>query len=172
MKKYFFSIAFCMLITFSGCAQKKEVTTVILVRHAEKADDGTRDPFLSDAGKERAQALVDLLRETKVDAIYTTAYNRTRETVAPLAIVKSQALKVYAPKDKEALKKIMEEGRGKTIVMVGHSNTIPWVANELLGEEKYPDWGDDDYDNVLIVSVFGDGDANVAWLNYGKASGK
>ncbi len=162
-----------LMIMGTSCAQeKKEVTTLILVRHAEKVDDGTRDPELSGEGKERAQALVGLLRETPIDAIYSTPYKRTRDTVAPLALLKGMSVTEYKPHDWDTLKKILAENSGKTIVMVGHSNTTPWVANVLVGEEKkYPDWKDDDYDNVLIVSVFGDGDANVAWLNYGKASG-
>ena len=162
-----------LLISCSGFTQEKEneVTTLILVRHAEKMDDGTRDPELSAAGKERAQALVDLLSETHVDAIYTTPYKRTRETVAPLALVKEITVNEYKPQDWDTLKKIVEENKGKTIVMVGHSNTTPWVANVLVGEEKkYPDWKDDDYNNVLIVSVFGVGPANVTWLTYGKAN--
>ncbi len=168
MIKRLLPLSFLVFFIGSSCAQeKKEVTTLILVRHAEKADDGTRDPQLTEAGKARAGELVKLLRETPIDAIYTTPYNRTRETVAPLAVVKGIALKEYKPHDWEVLKKIIEENKGKTIVMVGHSNTTPWVAGVLSGNE-YPDWKDDDYNNVLIISVFGEGNANVTWLTYGE----
>ncbi len=172
MIKRLLPLACLLLIIGTSYAQnKKEATTLILVRHAEKVDDGTRDPELSTAGKTRTQALVELLRETPINAIYSTPYKRTRETVAPLALAKGIVVKEYKPQDWDALKKIVEENKGKTIVMVGHSNTTPWLANALVGEEKkYPDWKDDDYDNVLIVSVFGDGDANVTWLTYGKAT--
>ncbi len=167
-----FSFVFFLVWVGTACAQPDEVTTLILVRHAEKMDDGTRDPELSTAGKERANDLINLLRETPIDAIYTTDYKRTRETVTPLAREKGMELKTYAPKDKTALTKIIEDNKGKTIVMVGHSNTTPWVANALLGEDKYPDWKDDDYDNVLILSVRTNGTANVTWLTYGKAAGQ
>lgn len=173
MIKRFLSLSFLFIVGISWAQEqeKKERTTLILVRHAEKVDDGTRDPSLSDAGKARTLALVDLLRETPVDAIYTTPYKRTRETVTPLATEKGIALKEYKPHDWETLKKIIEENQGKTIVMVGHSNTTPWVAKVLSGEE-YPDWKDDDYNNVLIVTVIGDGEANVTWLTYGEATSK
>ena len=155
------------LLTVAALAQeKREVTTLILVRHAEKADDGTKDPPLSEAGKERTRALVNLLRETPVDVIYTTPYNRTRETVAPLAILKGKTLREYKPHDWDELQKIIKENKGKTIVMAGHSNTTPWVARVLTGND-YPDWKDDDYNNVLIVSVVGEREANVVWLTYG-----
>ena len=174
MIKKFLPLAYLLLIIGTACAQeKKEATTLILVRHAEKVDDGTRDPALSAAGKERAQVLIELLRETPIEAIYSTPYKRTRETVEPLAHAKGISVTEYKPHDWDVLKKIVDENKGKTIVMVGHSNTTPWVANVLLGEEKkYPDWKDDDYDNVLIVSEFGDGHTNVTWLTYGKATSK
>jgi hypothetical protein len=64
-------------------------TTVIFVRHAEKALVPTDDPGLNEAGKRRAaelaRQLVDADVVAGVDAIYSTAYRRTEETVQPVA---------------------------------------------------------------------------------------
>src|SRR5947209_6360731 len=60
-------------------------TTVILVRHAEKAAEPKEDPVLSDAGMTRAKALALALRDAGVQAILTTSKQRTRSTVQPLA---------------------------------------------------------------------------------------
>ena len=62
---------FLLAIGTMGFAQQT-ITTFILTRHAEKGDDGTKDPDLTQAGNERAQSLVRLLKNTKVDAIYST----------------------------------------------------------------------------------------------------
>ena len=61
------------------------VTTVIVVRHAEKADVPGGDPPLSAAGERRSLALLDALREAGVQAVVTTQLQRTRLTAAPLA---------------------------------------------------------------------------------------
>src|SRR3546814_4965489 len=54
------------------------VATYVVVRHAEKVDDGSRDPSLTDAGRARAHALAELLRSRDVVAVYATDFRRTR----------------------------------------------------------------------------------------------
>lgn len=162
-------ILFVLLITTARAQQP--ITTVILVRHAEKASDGTKDPDLSPEGMKRAEALVALLRETPVTAIYTTNYKRTRNTVMPLATAKNHTPEVYDPSNPAELDRILVAHPGETIVIVGHSNTIPAMANALTGTRQFSDWKDSDYDNVLIVSVVEKGKtASVTWLTYGVAT--
>src|SRR5215213_9019578 len=60
-------------------------TTIILVRHAEKAVSTSADMALSEAGAARANELARVLGGARIGAIYTTQYLRTRQTVAPLA---------------------------------------------------------------------------------------
>src|SRR5688572_14427585 len=78
-----------------------EVTTVILVRHAEKAGPSGDVP-LSEPGLARANELARVLQGVKIDAIYSTPFERTRKTVAPIA----EKLGV----------KVEEVGSGKTYV--------------------------------------------------------
>jgi len=77
-------LVFILFLVVSG-VYAQQITTVILVRHAEKSSDGSKDPELTDAGNARAIALAKLLKEVKVDAIYSTGFKRTQNTVAPLA---------------------------------------------------------------------------------------
>lgn len=150
----------------------QSVTTFILVRHAEKMVDGGamgdgKDPALSEEGKQRALRLATLLRETKVDAIYSTNYKRTRNTVAPLADAKGLSVETYVAKKEEAIDEMLKKFPGGTIVVCGHSNTTPWVANYLTGKNDLKDFDDSDYDNVLVVDVLEKGKvAKVVWLNY------
>jgi broad specificity phosphatase PhoE len=146
----------------------QEITTLILVRHAEKADDGTEDSPLTAEGEERATALLNLLKETAVDAIYSTPYKRTRETVAPIAAQKNIQIQEYKAFETKDIEQMIEKHRGGTIVIVGHSDSIPWTADLLTGKEIYSKWRDNDYDNVLVVDVIEKGKtAKVTWLNYG-----
>lgn len=161
------SAAFFLFVIYSSVAQDK-ITTFVLIRHAEKAmDQSTNDPDLSAVGKKRAQRLADLLNEGEVNAIYSTPYKRTRQTVEPLAVKKGLTILDYEINKEEEIDKMLSAHTGGTIVVVGHSNTIPWMANKLLGVQKYHPWEDGDYDNVWIISVVEKGkSAKLVWVNY------
>ena len=156
------------LLAFSIAAYSQQtITTFILTRHAEKGDDGTKDPELTQAGNDRAQALTKLLKETKVDAIYSTNYKRTQHTVTPLAHAKGLTVIGYEPLKTDEIDQILLKHLGGTIVICGHSNTIPWVANYLMGKEDYKTFDDNDYDNLMIVTVVEKGKTvKVTWLSY------
>jgi len=146
---------------------QQTITTFILTRHAEKGDDGTKDPDLTSVGMQRAQLLAKLLQETKVDAIFSTAYKRTQNTVAPLAKAKELSVNVYEPFKTEELDKILKQYGGGTVVICGHSNNIPAIANYLIGREDYKTFDDTDYDNLMMVTVVEKGKtAKVTRLNY------
>lgn len=163
MKRIFTLILFAAV----SAVYAQEATTVILVRHAEKVSDGSKDPELSDAGKVRAIALAKLMKELKVDAIYSTGFKRTQNTVAPLAMAKNLTITSYDAMKGEEIDQILKKFPGGTIVICGHSNTTPWVANYLTGKEKeYKDFDDSDYDNILILNVIEKGKAKVTWLSY------
>ncbi len=141
---------FCLI--FGGVIYAQEATTFILVRHAEKASDGTRNPPLSEAGVERANELMNLLSSTDVTAIYSTGYTRTRTTVEPLAEAKKLTIQEYSWGDPKALLSgILQKNWGGTVVISGHSNTTPFLANVILGEEKFEQFDDSDYGNLLVI---------------------
>ena len=63
---------------------QEATTTIYLIRHAEKADSSA-DTDLSEVGNERAVGWMEYLVANRIDAIYTSPYNRTRQTAKPLA---------------------------------------------------------------------------------------
>ncbi|HMP99196.1 MAG TPA: phosphoglycerate mutase family protein [Cyclobacteriaceae bacterium] len=148
--------------------EKKELTVFVLVRHAEKADDGTKDPPLTTDGQQRANALAAILRETEVKALYSTEYKRTRETLAPLSSQKQIEIKNYKAFDYDELMAIYKANRGGVVVMAGHSNNIPWIASMLCGNDTYQDFDERDYDNLIVVFVEQPGNAKRLHLNYGE----
>ncbi|CAN5346128.1 hypothetical protein BH09BAC3_BH09BAC3_08200 [soil metagenome] len=165
MKSIFFAVAL-FFNTASFCQQ--QITTLILLRHAEKGNDGSTDPDLSEVGKVRAESLVKLFNKTKIDAIYSTSYKRTKGTVALLAKAKSLTIEGYNPSKMEDIDAILQKYKGGTVVVVGHSNTTPAVANYLTGrKDEYPAFDDSEYGNMLIVSIVEKGrDVKVVWLSY------
>lgn len=155
-----------LLFCVSGWAQSG-ITTFILVRHAEKISDGSDDPDLRPEGLQRSKDLVALLDRNKVDAIYSTSFKRTRNTIVPLADAKKLKVLNYDAFKAEPIEKMLKEHRGGTVVICGHSNNIPWIANFLTGDKQVADYDDTDYGNILIISVVSPGQASkVTWLRY------
>ncbi|HMJ67559.1 MAG TPA: phosphoglycerate mutase family protein [Cyclobacteriaceae bacterium] len=161
MKKFLYVLVF---LCGSAYAQS-EVTTFILVRHAEKetAAAGDKDPMLSKEGQDRAQQLLQKLEKQKIDAVYSTNYNRTKNTVKPVAEAKNVTIQTY-----ESLKfdELVAKYKGGTVLICGHSNTIPGFANSLLGNKQFANYDDSDYGNLLIVTVTAVGKGNVTHLRY------
>lgn len=164
MKKIL-SMLFLMATLTSATAQQP-ITTVILMRHGEKVNDGTDDPGLAPQGLERATRLAELLKNTAVDAIYSSPFQRTRNTIAPLAQAKGLAVQTYDPKKPEEIDVILKQHTGHTIVVCGHSNTTPRMANRLLGKAQFKDFEENEFGNLLVIDVLESGAAKVTVLNY------
>lgn len=135
------------------------MTTVILVRHAEKAPGAPAmndDPPLTPEGEARAKKLAVMLAKSGITAIYTTPFTRTRNTAAPLAT----ALKLTPIEVKtgptfaaDMAAKLRAEPAGSTVLVVGHSNSTPNVM-KALGIANPPVIDDaTEFDNVFIVTL-------------------
>ena len=133
---------------------EQTTTTYYLVRHAEKdrSDKTNRNPHLTEAGLKRADNWANVLKDVKFDMVYSTDYNRTKETAAPTAKANNVEVSFYDPRDMK-LKEFMTSTKGKTVLVVGHSNTTPMFTNGLLGEKKYDMIDDNNNANLYIVTV-------------------
>ena len=137
--------------------QAERPTTVYLVRHAEKTT-GT-PPTLTSAGEVRAAAYVTFFAEIDLAAVYATPTERTRATAQPLAAAKQLPLTEYnSDADVRAFAKtLLATHAGQTVFVVGHSNTVPFIANALLGEDRYGNIDHEDYEQVIQVIKRGEG---------------
>jgi phosphohistidine phosphatase SixA len=158
-------LALALLLT---AAATPSVTTVILVRHAEKA--GTQgDVPLSAVGEARAKELARVLSGTKLTAIYTTPYKRTRDTAAPVAAAQGLTpIDVAAGKTYPA-DVVAKIGAGETVLIVGHSNTTPDVLRQL-GIADPPPIADSQHDDLFIVTTAPGMAPRLVALRYGAAS--
>jgi broad specificity phosphatase PhoE len=129
-------------------------TTYYLIRHAEKdrTDKTNKDPHLTEAGNVRAENWATILKEVKFDMVYSTNYNRTKETATPTAKANTVKVRFYDPRDMK-IKEFMANTKGKNVLVVGHSNTTPMFTNGLLGEKKYNMIADDNNANLYIVTI-------------------
>jgi 2,3-bisphosphoglycerate-dependent phosphoglycerate mutase len=146
----------------------RPVTTVILIRHAEKIiDPNNPDVDLSPAGQTRAQELVRMFGDAGINAIYATQYKRTQQTVKPLAGKLGLPVSVNdSKKTPDLIKQLLSDHRGQTILIAGHNNSVPEIIT-ALGGPTYPTIPDTEYDNLFIVTVYRTGKAKVVKMKYG-----
>lgn len=165
MKRLLFFAIIVLTCSHSSFAQEK-LTTFVLIRHAEKADDGTRNPGLTAEGEARAERLMELFKNADIAAIYSTPYKRTQSTVAPLAKAVSLEVKDYTPRGTGFINEIMKDHAGGTIIVSGHSNTTPFVANALLGNKQFAQLDESEYNKIFVVTISEVGKGTVTMLNY------
>lgn len=166
LQRLFIAVSVILVVSAFVSAQAQELTTFILVRHAEKASDGTDDPDLKPEGVERAKKFAALFQNTSIDAIYSTRFKRTKSTVALLAEFKKLPVEVYESAKAETIDTWISKHKGKTVIIAGHSNTVPQIANILLGRDEFQNFPDDYYGNILVVTVLRRGEGKVVRLSY------
>src|SRR5262245_33696387 len=160
-----------LFVMFFSCADEvsAQTTTVILVRHAEKAAEPASDPGLTADGERRARDLAQLARDAGVTAAITTQFARTRATAQPLASALGITPEVVDARGATHVQDVAAAIRkhiGQVVLVVGHSNTIPAII-AALGAAQPPPICDPEYDNVYIVTLPSSGSARIIRARYG-----
>ena len=136
MIRHSLSIAF-VAVLLGGMATPVAAQTVILVRHAEKADVSS-DPDLSEAGRARAEALSVALAVAGIDLVLVTSLKRTAQTAGPAAEaagIMPEAVSIDGGTEAHVsavAARARQAGAEETVLITGHSNTVPLIAR-LLG---------------------------------------
>ncbi|MGZ5191505.1 MAG: SixA phosphatase family protein [Flavisolibacter sp.] len=138
-------------------------TTYFIVRHAEKEtatsnisketsiSNMSTDVTLSEAGKQRAVALKDLLQNERITQIYSTNYIRTKTTAKPIAESLGISIQTYNPGDSVFINQLRRINNG-SVLIVGHSNTVDDLVNNLSGEKLVTgDLPDSQYGDLYII---------------------
>ena len=156
MKRSTVASLLLLLSIACGSAAAQDHKTIILVRHAEKeaaAMTDQNDPPLAAAGKERAERLKQRVGKFRPGAIYSTNFQRTRETVAPLAAKRHLTVQIYDPSKPQDLLNTIMASNTKRFVVVGHSNTIPPLVNLLTGKDLFKNLQDPEYSVIWVVRM-------------------
>lgn len=138
-----------------------------LIRHAEK-DTQKSDPGLSVSGIKRAGNLTSIMRQTFLDAVYTTLTTRTMTTVDSITQYKGLSNQIYTQNNmKETFTSLIKSSEFNKVLIVGHSNTIAPLANFLLGKTYFKKNIDENvYDNFIIIVYKMNGQKNIYELKY------
>lgn len=159
-------VAGCVLVFGLSCvASAGPATTVYVLRHAEKGTGP--NPALTANGARRANSLAHLLEDHPVAAVFTSPYRRTRQTVAPLASSVGLTPEVL-PADAvpTLVRQILRNYRGRTVVVVGHSNTVPRMLRQL-GVADAVVLQADDYGDLFVVRIDANGAARLERRRFG-----
>lgn len=147
-----------------------KMTTVYIVRHADKAAGGGSDPQLSPAGLERAQTLAYMLRQDKVKAVFVTQFQRSRQTGEPAALDSGVAMQEYSDANIVA-DLILANFEGRRVLVVAHSDTVKVIAARLIASLAVPVANilEHQYDRFFVVHRIGP-KGHLDRLRYGAAT--
>jgi len=165
-----FGLFVAALIAFLVYRSANTTTVVVLVRHAEKDLSSIQDPPLSPEGEQRAERLAQMFGRGKgvgrIDAIYVSDARRTQQTAAPLAErLGKQPIVVPAADPKGLVSRVMHEHEGGTVLIIGHSNTVPELIHDF-GDIEVAPIADDEYDTLYVLSIPAFGHSSVLRMEY------
>jgi 2,3-bisphosphoglycerate-dependent phosphoglycerate mutase len=151
LKRFFFIVLIFSFGSYASCQKNAAATTVIIIRHAEK--DTGNNPPLTNAGLLRAEKLPTKFPGVKPDVIYASPYIRTQQTATPWAKEAGIEIQSYDPRNLPEFADLLLKSTGKTIVVIGHSNTNPQLVNLLTGNDHYSNLPDQDYETMYVVTI-------------------
>jgi phosphohistidine phosphatase SixA len=164
MKTLFLRAIFPALLLGQLAVAQQNARTIFLVRHAEKASAAADAP-LSAEGQKRAECLAATLKDAGIKQIYVTDVTRTQQTAAPLAKALKIKPTILPAKDSNGLIKNLLYTGGGNILVVGHSDTIPFVIARMHGG-TVPPIGENEYDRMFVMTITEGAGMAAATLHY------
>ena len=168
------AVAVAWVLLFFSASASAQQQVIFLVRHAERADAPAgqppaagmmaNDPPLSDAGRQRATRLATILASAEIKHIFTTEYQRTRQTADPIAEKLNLKPVASVAREPNPLIEQLLKATGNVLV-VGHSNTVPDLLKGL-GVTQTIAIPDSEYDNLFVVVRQGTREPTLIRLRY------
>ncbi len=151
-----------IILTLFSCKDKPKINTekevltrhYYFIRHAEKdrSNPNNDNPDLTNEGILRAKNWSEILGNIKFDAVYSTNFKRTIQTAKPTAAKNNIKITIYKPNNLD-IDTFINDTKGKNILVVGHSNTIPHLVNTIIKKQVYKDIDDYNYGNLYHITT-------------------
>ena len=109
-------------------------------------------------GEQRAELLARLfgskVGSARIAAVFASDTRRAQRTAEPLAARLGVQVKTVPAGDVPGLlRQIRSQYRGRNVLVVGHSNTVPEIVRRLSRDGRVPPMGEDEYDTIYVVTV-------------------
>jgi phosphohistidine phosphatase SixA len=134
-------------------AHAQNVRTIFFVRHADKISEDT-DASLSEAGRLRAECLANTLVDSRIEQIFTSDLQRTKQTAAPLAEklhLKPAAIPINRP---DELIEAIRSSTAANVLVVWHDATLPKIMR-ALGAPAITPIAHMEYNRFFILTLAG-----------------
>lgn len=147
------------LVTFGFILQNcgdttQEITTIYLVRHAEKdLTDSTDNPPLTEVGYQRADNLATTLKDVHFNGLFSTDLHRTKNTLLPLAQQQNITIVDYPYYDWQTMLDSLKITYQKNYLIGGHGDNLLEMIDYLQARRPQPSLGKHEYDNIFKVSI-------------------
>ena len=137
-----------------GSIQETKSTTFYLIRHAEKDRSNPKDqnPNLTPNGLKRAKHWSSYFDTIPLNSVYTTDFNRTKQTILPVCNLKNITPEIYSPNNIN-IQEFIKKNKGKNVLISGHSNTTPAMVNKLINKQEFDDMSDSDNKSLFVVKI-------------------
>ena len=152
---YKYILSLIIVISFLSCSYgDKKCTSVYLIRHAEKirTDKNEKDPLLNKNGLLRAQKWSEIFEKIEINKILSTDTKRTISTATPISDKNQLKIEIYKPEN-ISYETFIKENKGKKVLIVGHSNTIPETTNILIKNKFYDQIEDNNNSNLYFINI-------------------
>jgi phosphohistidine phosphatase SixA len=170
MKRTFYLILSTSFVLLSQLASAQQtVHTIFLVRHAETGAGAQADE-LSAIGAARATCLGKMLKDAGIKQIYVSDAKRTQQTAIPLARALKLTPTIIPAKDPNTLIRNLLYAPGGGILVVWHSDTLPFVLARLKAGTVTP-IADNEYDRMFVVTITDGAAGPITTLRYCECGG-
>lgn len=146
------SIAIALLVTLASCATPGVRTAqpnIFVMRHLH-TPAGVSNAELTAEGQRVALLASEWFRRDPPDVIYVSTTRRAQQTAEPLAQRLRLTPKLYEPANTAGLVGAILREQG-TVLVVGHSNTVPDII-EGLGGTRPPALTHEDFGDIWHIS--------------------
>ena len=154
--------AFSVIFLLSACSTVNSPpgteTTVILLRHADRAPFATD---LNEKGIARAEALPAAVADLDIDVIYSPDKKRNLDTVKPL--IAQRGIKLRVIEISNVAERLIMENPGKTVMWVGNTDNLQSIYGQLGGKDRQPD----KYGEIAIMQIYEDGPPKIMKRTFG-----
>ena len=101
--------------------------------------------------------------------MYSTPFRRSVETAKPVADALDLTVRSYDVADtEEFIEALVKEHKGKIVLVVGHSHTLPEIIGNMGASKVVPPIAKDEFDNIYLVSIPWFGKTKTIRLRYGE----